>query len=144
MSARRASASRDSRTLLTASARDAAPTGMLTKKIHRQLSESVMIPPSSGPAATAKPTVEPQTAIAVIRAGPWNSAPIRASAVANSAAPPMPWSARAASRAAMFHAIPQRKDATVNSAIPSAKIRLRPNRSASAPAVRISAARLTA
>ena len=122
----RALGSRDSRTVRRASVSAKTPTGMLTKKIHRQLSESVMIPPKSGPAATAKPTVEPQIAIAFIRAGPWYSAPISASAVANSAAPPIPWMARAISRTAMFHAIPQRNDAVVKSTIPDANTSLRP------------------
>ncbi len=99
---------------------------MLTKKIQRQLSESVMIPPSSGPAATAKPTVEPQTAIAVIRAGPWYSAPISASAVAKRAAPPTPCRARAMSSVATFQAMPHRKDDPVNSTIPDGEHTLAP------------------
>ena len=76
------------------------------------------MPPSSGPAATAKPTVEPQTAIARPRSAPWYSAPISASAVANSAAPPTPCSARAASSAATFQAIPHRNDAALNTPTP--------------------------
>jgi hypothetical protein len=42
-------------TFRTASASANAPIGTLTKKIQRQLSESVMRPPSSGPEATASP-----------------------------------------------------------------------------------------
>ncbi len=109
-----------------ASANAATPIGMLTKKIHRQLSESVMIPPKSGPAATAKPTVDPQIAIAFIRARPSYSAPISASAVAKSAAPPMPCTARATSSVATFHAIPQRNDAPVKRAMPALKMSFRP------------------
>ena len=99
---------------------------MLTKKIQRQLRESVMMPPNSGPAATAKPTVDPQIAIACRRAGPSYSAPIKASAVANRAAPPMPCSARAMSSVATFQAIPHRNDATVKTTMPPANTSLRP------------------
>ena len=38
----------------------ASPIGTLTKKIHSQPSPSVMTPPTSGPIATAPPTVAPQ------------------------------------------------------------------------------------
>ena len=85
-----------------------------------------MMPPSSGPAATAKPTVAPQIAIAFIRAGPSYSAPIKASAVAKSAAPPIPWIARAMSSAATFQAIPHNNDATLKSTIPAANTSLLP------------------
>jgi len=106
-SVRRAFASRDSRTRVIASQAAAAPIGTLTKKIHRQPRESVRMPPTSGPDATASPTVEPQIAIARARARPSYSAPMSASAVANRAAPPVPCSARATSSEAMFQATPQ-------------------------------------
>ena len=118
--------SRDSRSLRTASVSANAPIGTFTKKIQRQLSASVMIPPSSGPAATASPIVEPQAAIAFPRSGPWYSAPISARAVANSAAPPTPCSARAASSVATFGAMPQRNDASVKIDTPTAKSSRRP------------------
>ena len=78
------------------------------------------------------------------RSAPSYSAPIRASAVANSAAPPTPCKARARSSAAIFQAIPHRHEAAVNTTIPTEKTALRPKRSASAPAVRISAANVIA
>ena len=118
--------SRDSRTFIIATANANAPTGTFTKKTQRQLSESVMIPPRSGPAATASPTVEPHMAIAPARSGPVYSAPISASAVANSAAPPTPWSARAMSSDNTFHATPHRNEATLKMTTPPAKTSLRP------------------
>jgi len=98
----------------------------------------------SGPEATAAPTVAPQTASAPKRSAPRYSWPIRASAVAKSAAPPIPCSARATSSVAMFHARPQSSEDSVKSRTPAMKTRRRPYLSASAPAVRISAARLSA
>ncbi len=68
----------------------AMPIGTLTKKIHSHPSPSVMSPPISGPTATAPPTVAPQIPIAEARWRPSNSWAIRASAVANMAAPPTP------------------------------------------------------
>ena len=38
------------------------PIGMLTRKIHRQESQEVSMPPASGPIATAAPIVAPQSA----------------------------------------------------------------------------------
>ena len=68
-SVRVAPGSRDSRTFRIATANANTPTGTLTKKTQRQLSESVRMPPSSGPDATARPIVAPQIAIALPRAG---------------------------------------------------------------------------
>ncbi len=62
------------------------PIGTLTKKIHSQPRPSVITPPSSGPIATAPPTVAPQTPIALARSRPSNSWAISASEVANIAA----------------------------------------------------------
>ena len=111
---------------MSAITKTATPIGTFTKKTHRQLSHSVMIPPASGPDATAMPIVAPQIAIAPARSRPWYSAPISASAVAKSAAPPTPCSARAMSSEAMFHATPQSSEATLKSATPIAKISRRP------------------
>ena len=116
----------------------ARPIGRLTKKIQRQLSASVSAPPSTGPTATATPTVEPQNAIAVPRACPEKSCAIRARAVVNIAAPPTPWNARARSSWSPLCASPQRSDASVKTATPATKMRLRPKRSASVPYVRSS------
>ena len=85
-----------------------------------------MIPPTSGPEATATPIVAPQAAIAPPRSAPLYSAPISASAVANSAAPPTPCSPRAMSSTAMFQATPQRSDESVKATTPTMNISLRP------------------
>ncbi len=94
--------------------------------------------------ATAPPTVAPQTAMAADRAEPWKSWPMRAREVANMAAPPMPWTDRAAMSTAGLRASPHANEARVNTARPNMKMRLRPNRSARDPWVRISADRLRA
>ena len=98
----------------------------------------------SGPQATAAPTVAPQMASAPNRSGPRYSWPMSASAVAKSAAPPMPCSARATSRAVVLHARPQSSEAKVKSTTPVMKTSRRPYLSASAPAVRINVARVSA
>ena len=92
-------------------------------------------PPTSGPIATAPPTTAPQTPNAIARSLPWNSCPIRASEVANIAAPPIPCKPRAKLSRVGSPAIPQRKDAKVKMPRPSEKTRLRPSRSPSDPAV---------
>ena len=69
-SVRVACGSRDSPIRVNATNSAKAPTGMLTKKTQRQSSASVMIPPTSGPDATAAPIVAPQIAIAPPMSGP--------------------------------------------------------------------------
>ena len=118
--------SRDSRIRVRATNSAKAPTGTLTKKTQRQLSASVRIPPISGPDATATPIVAPQTAIAPPMSGPPYSAPISASAVAKSAAPPTPCTARAMSSTAMFQARPQSSDERVKTTTPTPKSSRRP------------------
>ena len=112
------------------------PIGMFTRKIHRHDSQDVSMPPTSGPIATAAPIVAPHNPKAVPRSRPWNSWEINASAVANMIAPPTPWTPRATIRKSESFASPQAADAMVNSTIPITNSRLRPNRSARAPAVR--------
>ncbi len=96
-------------------------------------------PPTSGPTATAPPIVAPQAAIALPRSAPWNSWAIRASEVANIAAPPMPCRPRATCRKIALVASPQSSDASVNSPTPSTNSRRRPKRSARVPMVRVKA-----
>ena len=69
----------------------------------------------SGPEATAAPTVAPHTASAPKSSCPRYSWPMIASAVAKSAAPPIPCSPRATSSVAMFQARPHRSDEKVKS-----------------------------
>ena len=85
-----------------------------------------MIPPTSGPDATAAPIVAPQIAIAPPISGPRYSAPISASAVAKSAAPPTPCTARATSSTAMFQARPQSSDESVKTTTPTMNRSRRP------------------
>ena len=141
---RTAPSSRDSFICLSATASANAPTGTFTKKTQRQPSASVRIPPTSGPEATAAPIVAPQIAIAPPRSGPRYSWPISARAVAKRAAPPTPCTARAMSRTTMFQASPQSSEALVKTSTPTMNRSRRPKRSASAPAVRISAASVSA
>ena len=117
---------------------------MFTKKIHRHDRPLVSTPPSTGPIATATPVVAPNTPNAVPRSLPLNASASSASAVANMAAPPMPWKAREMVRKRMSCADPQAIEPSVNSTVPITKTRRRPNRSASEPAVSSRAARLSA
>ena len=68
---------------------------MLTKKIQRHPTYVVSAPPTSGPIATAIPTVAPQIPKAVPRSRPWNSCEMIASETANIPAPPIPCAPRA-------------------------------------------------
>ena len=143
-SSRLCSGSLDSRSCLTAITTAAMPIGMLTRKIQRHESQDVSTPPASGPIATAAPIVAPQIPNAVPRSLPWNSCEISASAVANMIAPPIPWTPRAMIRKSESFESPQAAEAIVNSTTPITKRRLRPNRSASEPAVRTQVARPSA
>ena len=97
-SGRPARGSCDSRTRVAAIAIATRQIGMLTKKIHRHERPLVSTPPRTGPTATATPVVAPNTPNATPRSRPWNAEAMSASAVANIAAPPMPWKARASCR----------------------------------------------
>ncbi len=119
------------------------PIGTLRKKIHSQPRLSVISPPTSGPTATAPPTVAPQTPNAVARSLPWNSWPIRASEVANIPAPPMPCSPRARLSRVGSLEMPQRNEAKVKIPKPIVKTRRRPSRSPSEPAVSRKAASIS-
>ena len=81
--------------------------GMLTKKIQRHDRPLVSTPPSTGPIATATPVVAPKTPNAVPRSLPLKALASSARAVANIAAPPMPWKAREMVRKKMSCAEPQ-------------------------------------
>ena len=143
-SMRPCSGSLDSRRRATDPATAATPIGMLTRKIQRHESHDVSIPPTSGPIATAAPTVAPQIPNAVPRSRPWNSCESSASDVENMIAPPIPCSARARIRNSGSLAAPQRADAAVKITIPVTKTRLRPKRSATDPAVSVQVASASA
>jgi hypothetical protein len=116
----------------------------LTKKIHSQPRPSVMTPPTSGPIATAPPTVAPQMPTAVARSRPSNSCAIRASEVANIAAAPVPCRPRAKLRTVGSPESPHRNEAAVNTTKPIVKTRRRPRRSPSEPKTSRNEARVSA
>src|SRR4051794_27502141 len=124
------------------SANAATPTGMLMKKISRQLAE-VSSPPSTGPADDAAAPPIAHMAIARARRGPlgyaWPSSAIDAGIITAAADP---WTNRAATRAASEGENPQAADAPTKSATPTAKARRAPTRSANAPAHNSSAANI--
>ena len=132
--------SRDSSTFSSVTTSAATPIGTLTRKIQRQPSDSVIRPPTSGPIATAPPVVAPQIPNAVPRSLPWNSWASSASETANIVAPPTPCRPRARMRKFAPGATPQSSEPPVNTITPTAKTDLRPSRSASEPAVSVSAA----
>ena len=88
-----------------------------------------MTPPTSGPMATAPPTVAPQMPIALARSRPSNSWAIRASAVANIAAAPAPCRPRAKLSIVGVVERPQMNEATMKRPKPMLKTRRRPSRS---------------
>ena len=122
----------------------AIPIGMLTKKIQRQPTYVVSAPPTSGPIATATPTVAPQIPNAVPRSRPWNSCEMIASETANIPAPPIPCTPRARISQSGDCAAPHSAEAPVKSTIATRKTRLRPSRSPSEPALSIVAASVSA
>ena len=96
------------------------------KKIHSHPMPSTSAPPTSGPIATPRPVVAPQTANAVPRSRPSNSCASSASDVANIAAPPMPWRPRARSSSVGVVAKPHSSEARTNMTRPPEKMSLRP------------------
>ena len=108
--------------------------------MNSQPTVSVSSPPTSGPTATAAPVVAPQIPNAVPRSRPWKVAASSASEVANIAAPPTPCSARAMLSMSGEPASAHSTDAAVKTPSPARNMSLRPNRSASDPAVSSSAA----
>ena len=125
-SGRPALGSRDSSTLVIATARATRQIGMLTKKIQRHDNPLVSTPPSTGPIATATPVVAPNAPNAVPRSLPWNAEASSASAVANIAAPPIPCPARAMHKKTRLGARPHRAEPIVNSTVPIANTSRRP------------------
>ena len=125
-SGRPARGSCDSRTFHRVTAMATRHSGTLTKKIQRHDSPLVRTPPSTGPIATATPVTAPKAPKATPRSLPRKAPASSARAVANIAAPPMPWKARDHVSTVMSVAAPQAMEPTVNSAVPIAKSRLRP------------------
>ena len=82
--------SRESATWVSVMNTATTPIGTFTKKIHCQPMLEVMIPPTTGPTATAAPMTAPYTPKAVPLSLPWKAWATSASEVANSIAPPVP------------------------------------------------------
>ena len=129
------SGSCDSRSLVSASAIVGSPSTTPSAKIACHPTASTSTPPTSGPAANASPITAPQIPIARARASPSNSCASSASEAGNMTAAPSPCSARAAISSPDEEAIVHSADATVNRHTPITNSFLRPNRSASDPAV---------
>ncbi len=89
-------------------------------------------------------TVEAHTPRALPRSGPGNSEAMSESDVAKRVAAPAPWAARASERKRGLVASPQSTEVSVKKASPTTKTFLRPNRSATAPAVSRTEARVSA
>ena len=122
----------------------AIPIGTLTRKIQRQPAHVVSAPPTSGPMATARPTVAPQIPKAVPRSLPWNSCDRMASETANMIPPPIPWTPRDRFSISGDWAAPQSADAPVKRTTPEMKTRFRPSRSPSEPAMSTTVASISA
>ena len=143
-STRRAFGSRDSTTRDNVIATAAIPIGTLMKKIHSQPMPEVMIPPTTGPIATAAPVTAPNTPKAVPRSRPWKAWASSASEVAYIIAPPTPCTARARLSISGVVESPQTAEEAVNTISPSVNTRRRPIRSATEPAVSRKAASVSA
>src|SRR6202453_6706 len=139
-----ASGSRESSTFVSVTNTATAPIGTVTKKIHFQPMPEVMMPPSTGPTATAAPVTAPNTPNAVPRSLPWKACAISASEVANIIAPPVPWTARARFSISGEVDRPHTAEAPENTTRPARNTRLRPIRSATEPAVSRKAASVSA
>src|SRR3984957_20170021 len=128
-STRRGVGSLDSERRRTPKRRQAAPTGTLMKKTHRQPTPTTSAPPTVGPIPRAIPLIADQSEIARTRSPAFENAVARiAKLVGASAAPPTPCSTRAASSVGPETEQPQSNDPSVKIAIPAAKNRRRPYR----------------
>jgi hypothetical protein len=122
----------------------AIPIGRLTKKIQRQDRPEVSMPPSSGPMATARPVIAPQTPNATPRSLPWKAEASRASDTENMIAPPTPCRPRDSWSISVLVATPHSSEAPVKMNRPMMYRSRRPYMSARLPAVSSSEARLSA
>ena len=114
------------------------------KKIQFQLIRSVMMPPTSGPIASASAETPAQTPIAVPRWRAGKVATMIESVAGFISAAPRPWTTRAAISTSPPPASPQASDEAVKTTSPITKIRRRPSRSASLPPVSMKAPNVSA
>ena len=125
---------RRSVTTLWATSAAAIAIGGLISSTHRQLRNSVMIPPSSTPAAPPRPFIAAQIPIARCSCGPGaNEAVMIASEEAAISAPAKPWRARAPTRTPWLGAAPPNSEATPNSSSAITNVRRCPKWSAARP-----------
>ena len=111
------------------------PTGTLTKKIHCHETRSVRTPPSSRPAAAPPAAIALHTPSARVRSAlSVNVVVMIDSAAGETSAPPRPCRPRPTISIVEDCASPFNSDASENSATPATNSRLRPSRSAGAPA----------
>jgi hypothetical protein len=111
-----------------------APTGTLTRKIHRHPAPDTSTPPRMSPRVPAAAETPPQTAIARLRPGPaGNTELIIANVIGTTNPAATPWSARVAIMTAGDGARAEPSEATVNRAVPAMSTRRRPSRSPARP-----------
>jgi hypothetical protein len=120
-----------------------AATGMLIRKIHRQLPACSSHPPTKGAITADTPLNPAHVPIACVRSAGWMVASMMARLAGVISAPPIPCRARAAMSQPMPGAAAHSTDATVNQASPARNTRRRPQRSLSEPASSISEARVS-
>ena len=135
--------SRVSGTRRSVTARTTPATGRLMKNTQRHEPIEIRYPPTSGPAAVARPPRPDQAPMARGRSSARNEAWRMARLAGASSAAPTPWSTRAATSHPAEGAKPHRADATANQATPMENTRARPNRSPNEPASSRKAARVS-
>ena len=104
----------------------------------------MMIPPSSGPIASAIAETPAQIPIAVPRSRAWNVAEMIESVAGIISAAPTPWTARAEISSGALEERPQASEESVKTVRPMVKISRRPSRSPSFPPVSSSEAKVSA
>ena len=118
----------------SAAATTSAPTGMLTRKIHRQPTAVTSTPPRTSPSVPATADTPPQTANARLRPGPaGNTALSRASVIGTTKAAASPSAALVPTMTPADGASADPSDASANAAVPATSTRRRPSRSPARP-----------
>ena len=128
---------------IRASGSTASPIGTFSQKIHCHAIPSTTAPPTSGPAATARPAIPDQAPSATPRRSAGKAAERSVSVSGVTIAPPIPWTARAAISASIEGASAAAADAAVNRLSPTMNMRRRPKRSPRAAPVRRKTAKVS-
>ena len=118
--------------LRAASGIRAMPTGTLSQKIQCQEIPPVTAPPTTGPAATARPLMPPHNPIAAPRFSTGKAALMSVSVSGMTIAAPVPCTTRAAMRVPTSGERAAAAEAAVKMPMPTVNIRRRPKRSPSA------------